>query len=159
MNTSLYVNINGVFELATKEYVVDSALSLLSPKTGEVISSKDALVNFLRLRHGDSTHETFGVIYLDTQLRVIEVQEFKGTVDSVLISPRIVMENVLRAAARNVIIYHNHPSGLCAPSLSDIKFTITLKSALETIDVALCDHIIVSSLSHHSMRESQPFFN
>jgi DNA repair protein RadC len=46
--------------------------------------------------------------------------------------------------ASSVIVSHNHSSGNLKPSEHDIAFTKKIKSALETIEMTLLDHIIIS---------------
>ena len=43
-----------------------------------------------------------------------------------------------------VVLYHNHPSGLCEPSAADELITRRLKEALALIDVRVLDHLIVA---------------
>ena len=52
-----------------------------------------------------------------------------------------------------IIISHNHPSGDVNPSQSDIDATIELDKALQTVDIGLLDHVIVSKNNIHSLKE------
>ncbi|WP_414493451.1 JAB domain-containing protein, partial [Stenotrophomonas maltophilia] len=56
--------------------------------------------------------------------------------------------SVQRALAHNasaVLMAHNHPSGSLQPSASDRAVTARLKAALDTVDVRLLDHFVVTS--------------
>lgn len=89
--------------------------------------------------------ESLYVICLNAKQRITAVVE-TGVADlsSVLLSPRAVIDIALRYKAVNLIIAHNHPSGVVQPSDSDIALTIELKHMLKSVDVDLVDHIIVS---------------
>ncbi len=52
------------------------------------------------------------------------------------------------------ILAHNHPSGDCLPSSQDIDTTRWLHSALQTLEVKMIDHIIVSGNNYLSMAKS-----
>jgi len=43
----------------------------------------------------------------------------------------------------NLIMAHNHPSGVAEPSQADERITRRLKAALELVDIRLLDHLII----------------
>jgi len=53
-----------------------------------------------------------------------------------------------------VIFGHNHPSGCLTPSSSDRAVTKKLQTALEAIDVAVLDHIIIGGSEHYSFADN-----
>ncbi len=53
------------------------------------------------------------------------------------------MKATLAVNAAAVILAHNHPSGIGAPSQCDIAITKRIKDALSLIDVPVLDHIVV----------------
>lgn len=89
--------------------------------------------------------ESLYVICMNAKQRIAAVVE-TGVADlsSVLLSPRSIMDIALRYKAVNLIIAHNHPSGIVYPSDSDIALTIELKHMLRGIDIELVDHIIIA---------------
>ncbi len=54
--------------------------------------------------------------------------------------------------AKGMVIAHNHPSGFCRPSQSDIIATHRIRSIAETLDVELVDHLIFTRDTVYSMR-------
>ena len=42
-----------------------------------------------------------------------------------------------------MIIAHNHPSGVAEPSQADERITRRIKAALELVDIRLLDHLII----------------
>ena len=101
--------------------------------------------NFLQLQLGGHEHEVFAVMFLDTQNRLIKLEEmFRGTLTQTSVYPREVVKRALELQAASVILAHNHPSGAAEPSRADEYLTQTLKSALALIDVRVLDHLVVA---------------
>ena len=68
---------------------------------------------------------------------------FHGTIDGATVYPRVVAERALKLRAAALIVAHNHPSGVCEPSLADQAITRRLKEALDLLDIRLLDHFVV----------------
>ena len=106
----------------------------------------------------DLDHEEVWIAYLTTGNTVISVEMlFKGALDSVVISPRIILAKALSLNASNIILFHNHPSGSVLPSVSDIKMTTNLKKACSLLEVGLLDHLIISKNLCYSFADEQTF--
>ena len=91
----------------------------------------------------DQSRESFVIMFLDQQNKFIKIETlFTGTINSSAVYPREIIKAVLECNAQNVILSHNHPSGKVDPSSSDRLVTKKIKTALESIDVNLLDHII-----------------
>ena len=117
-------------------------------------SRKAADLVFGMLR--DLSHEEVWVAFLTSCNTVISVEMvFKGSVDNVLISPRVILAKALSLDASNIILYHNHPSGSVMPSTSDIKMTTNLKKACTLLEVNLLDHLIISKNLFYSFADEQ----
>ena len=78
---------------------------------------------------------------------------FRGTLKATSVYPREVVKHALAHNAAAVILHHNHPSGACVPSASDIMLTLTLKTTLSLVDVDVRDHIITSDECAVSMAQ------
>ena len=78
-----------------------------------------------------------------------------GTVNGASFSTRKIVENALQFKASQVVLGHNHPSGVALPSTADITATRMAKEALSTVGVRLTDHIVVvADEDYVSMAES-----
>lgn len=66
-----------------------------------------------------------------------------GSLGSVMISPRQVVECALKTNAKAVILVHNHPSGDAHPSKEDIALTLQMVQAASYFDIKIEDHIII----------------
>jgi len=85
---------------------------------------------YLRLGLAEHKKELFGCFFLDNRHRVIEMAElFHGTIDGALVHPRVVVQRALEANAAAIVFFHNHPSGVAAPSHADEAITRRLKDA------------------------------
>lgn len=49
---------------------------------------------------------------------------------------------LLRGRCDTLILAHNHPSGRCKPSPSDLRATRTIKTVCDTLGIKLSDHLI-----------------
>jgi DNA repair protein RadC len=120
----------------------------------EVLSSPQAVRDFLRVKLGTLEHEVFAVVHLDTQNRVIEyVEMFRGTVSQTSVYPREVVREAMKRNSAAMLLVHNHPSGSTQPSRADEMLTQTLKAALALVDVRVLDHLIVAGDDILSMAE------
>lgn len=110
-----------------------------------IVDSPELVQCYLRVHFAGAERETFVVIFLDAQLRVIAAEElFAGTLTQTSVHPREVVKRALQHNAAAVICAHPHPSGNCEPSRADEFITRTLQSALALVDVRLVDHFVVS---------------
>ena len=136
--------------------IVEQALLLLAAEVQAVdaLSSPGVVKDFLLLKLGERPHEVFAVVFLDTQNRVIAIEElFRGTLSQTSVYPREVVKEALARNAGAVILVHNHPSGSTEPSRADEHLTQTLKAALALVDVRVLDHLVVTRTSVSSFAE------
>lgn len=117
----------------------------------DVLDSPQKLVNFLRMKLGGGKKETFMILFLDAQNQLINYQSIQGTVDRAAVYAREVAERALLSRASCVVAAHNHPSGICQPSMEDIQLTRRLHAALELLGIRLIDHFIITPTAHRSI--------
>ena len=123
-------------------------------KEKTMFASPTAIRDYLQLQLGGRDHEIFAVLFLDTSHRLIVLEEmFRGTLTQTSVYPREVVVRALTLNAANVVLAHNHPSGIAQPSRADESITQTLKAALALVDVRVLDHFIVTATSSVSMAE------
>lgn len=119
-----------------------------------LFSTPSAVRNYLQLQLGGRSHEIFAVLFLDSQHRLIALEElFRGTLTQTSVYPREVVQRALTLNAACVVLAHNHPSGSVQPSRADEALTQTLKTTLALIDVRVLDHVIVAPGEALSMAE------
>ncbi len=119
-----------------------------------VFADPQAVQHYLQLHLASRGHEVFAVLFLDTQNRLLAMEElFRGTLTQTSVYPREVVIRALHHQAAAVVLAHNHPSGTVQPSRADEALTQTLKAALALVDVRVLDHIIVAPGQALSMAE------
>ncbi|ARU30394.1 hypothetical protein CAP31_01005 [Sulfuriferula sp. AH1] len=132
-----YAQLQAVLEMARR------ALSEEMRQT-DALNSPAAVRDYLRLALGGKAHEVFCAVFLDSQNRVLAVEElFRGTLNQASVYPREVVKRALAHNAAALILAHNHPSGVAEPSRADEALTQALKTALALVDVRVLDHFIV----------------
>lgn len=136
-----------VLELARRALVQEMRQSPL-------FDSPAAARHYLQLQLGARAHEVFAVLFLDSQNRLIAMEElFRGTLTQTSVYPREVVLRALHHHAAAVVLAHNHPSGEARPSRADEALTQSLKAALALVDVRVLDHLIVTREQAASMAE------
>jgi DNA repair protein RadC len=123
-------------------------------KAAPVFDSPQKVKDFVALRLAALKHEVFAVLFLDSQHRLIEMQElFRGTLAQTSVYPREVLRQALLLNAGAAILVHNHPSGVAEPSKADEALTQSLIAALRVIEVRVLDHLVVGAGSVVSFAE------
>ena len=123
-------------------------------KQQTLFDAPHAVRDYLQLQLGSRPHEIFAVMFLDSQHRLIVLEElFRGTLTQTSVYPREVVVRALALNAASVVLAHNHPSGTAQPSRADEALTQTLKAALGLVDVRVLDHFVVTSTEAVSMAE------
>ena len=123
-------------------------------KQQTLFDAPHAVRDYLQLQLGSRPYEVFAVLFLDTQHRLIVLEElFRGTLTQTSVYPREVVVRALALNAASVVLAHNHPSGSAQPSRADEALTQTLKAALGLVDVRVLDHFVVTTTEVVSMAE------
>ncbi len=115
-------------------------------KSRDILTSSAATRDYLRARFKNCESEVFSCLFLNNQHHVMELEElFRGTIDGAAVYPREVVKRALYHNAAAVIFAHNHPSGIAEPSAADIAITRKLKTAMQTIEVRVLDHLVIGA--------------
>lgn len=118
------------------------------------ISSSLSVFEYLQPLIGELPHEEFWIIYLNNSNKVIDkLQLSKGGITGTLVDVRLVMKKAIEVGATSIILSHNHPSGNLSPSTADKNLTTKLKTAGESLDIKILDHVIVTEKSYFSFAD------
>ena len=119
----------------------------------KITSSKDVF-NIFQPVIGEISHEEFWVILLNRNNKILKkINISKGGLSSTVIDVRIILKHALDELASAIILCHNHPSGNTEPSQEDKKITSKIKTAAESMDISLLDHIIVTHTNYFSFAD------
>lgn len=141
------ISIQSALELGRRRQASDHLIS-------EVVSNSASIAKYLQARLMDLPHEVFAVVFLNRANRIkhfeiISVGGMTGTVAD----PRIILKKALEEDAVSIILCHNHPSGNLRPSRADEEITTKIKNAAKYFDIAVLDHIIVSTDGYYSFAD------
>ena len=93
-----------------------------------------------------ATSEILVVLLLDGQGSVIRHVEFtQYMVDEVGADLSSIVRLALLNNAKGIVLAHNHVNGFANPSNNDIEFTENLIKQCNTVNVAVCEHIIFAN--------------
>lgn len=122
------------------------------------IFSTEDIVNFLSPKFIGLTREAIYLVCLDANCKILKHSFLgQGGISSIDVDIRSIASDILACNATSVIVAHNHPGGVCAPSKEDKEATLRLKQFLSSIDVQLIDHIIFAGNDHFSFRNNPKF--
>ena len=131
-----------------REYLKEQMLE------GPICRSSKEVFDYLSHSMRGLRKETFKVIFLDAQNRVIEAEDlFEGTLTASAIYPREVIRNAIKHNAASLIFAHNHPSGNPQPSDNDKETTRDLVFAGSIMQIEVLDHIIVGDNRYFSFAD------
>lgn len=129
---------------------------LLSKKI--LLDDTDKIIPYLQSFFRGRRKEIFKVFYLNNRNEVLKHEDFgEGTETEAVAFPRRIVESSLKSNAVSVILSHNHPGGVLEPSQQDIKLTKDIQQALQTVDIFLQDHIIVTDEGYYSFSKNRFF--
>jgi len=144
-----------------KAISIAAALELGRRRRAEVaveknkITASKSVFELMQPLIGELPHEEFWIIYLNNSNKIIQKKQMSmGSMTGTLVDVRIVLKTALECNAVSLILIHNHPSGNLNPSEEDKKLTAKLKNAVQHLDIAVLDHIIVTESSYFSFADS-----
>lgn len=121
-----------------------------------VIYSYDEAGRQLIKKYIGRQNEVVVLMLLDSRSRVVFCDVVnEGTATSANIYIKKIVKFSVQYNAVYAILSHNHPSGSCLPSKQDISTTRWVYEALDTVEVKLIDHIIVSGNNYLSIAKSK----
>lgn len=167
-----FQSLNGVFSADVQQMTavpgmgeskycqLQAVLEMSKRALGETLQQKDSfrspaqVKDYLQLQLSHLQREVFGILFLDAQNRLIAYETlFEGSLMQTSVYPREVVKRALALNAAALILSHNHPGGSAVPSRADEQLTISLKDALNLVDIKVLDHIIVARQETFSFSE------
>jgi DNA repair protein RadC len=138
--------LKAALELANRRQVSEI---LDKPK---ISCARDAYQLFVSL--SECRYEEFHIIILNKANRVIERKKIsEGGVSGTVVDLKRIFHDTLALLGSSLILIHNHPSGNLNPSDADKTITKKIKEAGLLMDIAVLDHIIVSSTGYFSFAD------
>jgi len=116
----------------------------------------DSKMVFEHFRHSLAIkkQESFFILLLDNNFTIIRLEEVsKGLINESLVHPREVFAQAVQLRACNMILIHNHPSGILEPSRDDKEITRRLLASGKILGIEVLDHIIITAQGYYSFDE------
>ena len=105
--------------------------------------------------YGGHREERFGVVMLDSKLRLIRAETLSvGILDASIAHPREIFRAATLASASAIALFHNHPSGDPEPSRDDLALTQRLAAAGQLMGINVVDHVILGDGRWFSFRDA-----
>jgi len=120
-----------------------------------VYKCPEEVFDYLRYSMRDLNKEVFKVLYLNNRNQIINTSGlFEGTLDSIPIRPREIVESAIKHSATRLIFAHNHPAGDPKPSKSDKQITRDLVFMGMILEIKVLDHIIIGGNEYFSFADA-----
>ncbi|MBT8287925.1 MAG: DNA repair protein RadC [Flavobacteriaceae bacterium] len=165
-------NLNGLGKLSVQDLIVFKGIGQakavgiaaaleLGRRRGAVvvqekpsITSSKAVFDLMQPLLGELPHEEFWILYLNNSNRVLNKKQLSiGGITGTLVDVRLVLKTALNLHATAMILVHNHPSGALIPSKADKALTSKLKSASQSLDLKVLDHVIITEKAYFSFAD------
>ena len=118
------------------------------------IQSSKSVFELMQPVIGELPHEEFWIVYLNNSNKVIYKNQLsKGGITGTLVDTRLVLKTALEVGAVGLILSHNHPSGTLKPSQADKDVTLKLKTAAQSLDIKVLDHLIITENAYFSFAD------
>ncbi len=118
------------------------------------ITSSRSVFDLMQPIIGELPHEEFWILYLNNSNKVIQKNQLsKGGITGTLVDVRLVLKSALEVGATSLILCHNHPSGTLKPSQADKDITQKLKTAAQSLDIKVLDHLIITEKTYFSFAD------
>lgn len=141
--------------------LVASIMSVCAGEKNKMIvdfATTDDIGEYLLREYIGLNIEKLGVLCIDTVGRKIGFEFVaEGSITAVGISSRDVIKAAVNSGAANVVLCHNHPTGVALPSRADEEATRFLTNTLRPVGIKVLDHIIISRNDYVSMAQSQSY--
>lgn len=133
------------FELGRRTFLKKQSTLVLTPK--DVWRDLRDII--------DNKKEHFVIFFLDVRNQIIKKETIAvGTLTSAIVHPREVFEPAIKYHTAQIILAHNHPSGISEPSEEDRILTVRLVSAGKLLGIEIVDHVIVVKSGWYSFADN-----
>ena len=117
-------------------------------KVGQPYDLAKLLMNELRYEK----KEIAKLVILNEKNEILKIHDIAiGGTNFAEIGMKDVLSEPIKMKAPKIILVHNHPTGDCTPSKSDITITERLYDAAQLLGIKLLDHIVIGDMNYTSI--------
>ncbi|MBR5823342.1 MAG: JAB domain-containing protein [Paludibacteraceae bacterium] len=118
------------------------------------ISSSSIAYEFARDVFKGLDHEELWILYVNDIYQPISFERVtSGGWSSTIIDLRQIFSIGLKHHSTGIFLFHNHLSGNCSPSISDINKTRDVSKIGKILEMPMIDHIIISDKVYYSFAD------
>ena len=130
-----------------KERTIDYEISITSPEV-----AVDIVANELK----DMDREIAMMVNLDNDNKIINAHIVgMGGINYCDIHMPNIFKSAFLSNAKGIMLFHNHPSGKCKPSLEDIQLSEKLDQACQLLGLSMVDSIVIGKNQYYSYRSDK----
>lgn len=164
MNKKIKINLEEIIEIAQNEGISLVKIKNMMQETYDMQNRKieklsfdkpKEIVTYCRNQKYNPLIETVNFLLLNEKNELLENISFEGGESSVCFDERLLLKSILISDCKNVVMIHNHPSGLVTPSDDDLKTSDIIGKNLKPFGVRLLDSIIYSEDASYSFVENE----
>lgn len=123
-------------------------------KPHKKIQNKEEAIEFVKQMIGNLDREVVIAIFTSVSGQVINASICSiGAESAAICSVSEILRTALLAGAKNIILFHNHPSGSKTASREDLQITKKLALSCKFMDIELLDHILIAGTETVSFRQ------
>ena len=99
--------------------------------------------------------EKFFLLFIDRANQIYAWKEMSsGGISGTVADPRTIFMAGVLLMSSSLIFLHNHPSGNCEMSISDLQLSKRLCEAGKILEIKVLDHIIITASEHFSFADA-----
>lgn len=119
----------------------------------QALCTPQAVALMAKSRLGNKPNEECWLALVDAQNQLISWERIRaGSISSINLEPRDILERALKHKASGIILVHNHPGGSALPSRADRELTNEVSDLAERLSLRLLDHVIVTTGDCYSIK-------
>ncbi len=119
----------------------------------DILRCYDDVLKYLQSNMNYLKYEELRILFLNNANHLIKDEVMQnGTIDSINVDNRQIIQKCIEIGAKAIILVHNHPSNDPTPSKKDITTTRLIIESCAIFDIIVVDHIIVSANRSISFR-------
>lgn len=127
-------------------------------REGIYLSNPEKLREFVLRQFIGAKKEIVFLLCMNSAGRLMNCRRIgDGSLRSAELDSRSLLEAAFAGNATTVILAHNHPNGVAAPSRNDIESTKRAAMLFMSVNIRLADHLIAAGSDVFSMAETEKF--
>lgn len=125
--------------------------SLITATYRERISTSKDSYEIAKALVGNIPYEEFWILLLNRAKKLLKsVKISEGGMCGTVVDPKRIFKVALDNHASEIILFHNHPSGIVTPSEADRKITRQIRDAGVMLEIQILDHLIIGDSCYYS---------